>query len=44
MAAGVPEALRRKIAAILALAADVAGSSWPVAETEGASPPRRSGP
>ncbi len=44
MAAGVPIARRRKLAAILALAADVAGSSRPVAEDEGAAPPRRSSP
>ena len=42
MAAEVPEARRRKLAAILA--ADVAGFSRPVAEDEGAPPPRRSGP
>ena len=42
MAAGVLIARRRKLAAILA--ADVAGSSRPVAEDEGAAPPRRSGP
>ncbi len=44
MAAGFPIARRRKLAAVLALAADVAGSSRPVAEDEGAAPPRRSGP
>jgi hypothetical protein len=42
MAAGVPIARRRKLAAILA--ADVAGSSLPVAEDEGAALPPRSGP
>jgi hypothetical protein len=42
MAAEVPEARRRKLAAILA--ADVADSSRPTAEDEGAAPPRRSSP
>jgi hypothetical protein len=42
MAAGFPIARRRKLAA--ALAADVAGSSRPVAEDEGAAPPPRCGP
>ncbi len=42
MAAGVPIARRRKLVAILA--ADVTGSSRPVAEDEEAAPPRRSGP
>ena len=42
MAAGVPIARRRELTAILA--AEVAGSSRPVAEDEGAAPPRRSGP
>ena len=42
MAAGTPEAQRRKLAAILA--ADVADSSRPTAEDEGAAPPRRSSP
>ncbi len=42
MAAGVPIARRRKLAAILA--ADLAGSSRAVAEDEGTAPPRRSGP
>ena len=42
MAAEVPEARRRKLAAILA--ADVAGSSLPEAEDGGAALPPRSGP
>ena len=42
MAAEVPDARRRKLAAIPA--ADVADSSWPTAKEEGAAPPRRSIP
>ena len=42
MAAEGPEAPRWRLAAILA--ADVAGSSLPVAEDEGAALPPRSGP
>ena len=42
MAAGGPEARRRKLAAILA--ADVAGSPRPEAEDERALLPRRGGP
>ena len=42
MAAGVPEARRRSVAAIVAV--DMVASSRPVAEDEGAAFPRTGGP